>query len=149
ALHARSARPAPVLVQQLHRTPTNGELAEQIGAEPEEVSAAQSAADAGCFAPLSLDAPASNGATGAVHDLLGGPDSDYDRVERLMLLQPLIGKLKDRERRILELRFEHEWSQERIGAELGVSQMQVSRLLREILDKLRTALTEKSVACAA
>lgn len=148
-LHAAIAIAEPVLVQQLHRTPTNGELAEQIGAEPEEVSAAQGAADAGCFAPLSLDAPASNGATGAVHDLLGGPDSDYDRVERLMLLQPLIGKLKDRERRILELRFEHEWSQERIGAELGVSQMQVSRLLREILDKLRTALTEKSVACAA
>jgi RNA polymerase sigma-B factor len=141
-LHSAIAIAEPVLVQQLHRTPTNGELAEQIGAEPEEVSAAQGAADARCFAPLSLDAPASNGATGAVHDLLGGPDSDYDRVERLMLLQPLIGKLKDRERRILELRFEHEWSQERIGAELGVSQMQVSRLLREILDKLRTALVD-------
>ena len=78
-----------------------------------------------------------------VHELLGGPDSDYDRVERLLLLQPLIAQLKDRERRILELRFEHEWSQERIGAELGVSQMQISRLLREILDKLRAALIEE------
>ena len=142
-LHAAIAIAEPVLVQQLHRAPTDNELAEEIGAEPEEVTAAQSAADAGCFAPLSLDAPAAQGATGAVHELLGGPDSDYDRVERLMLLQPLIAQLKDRERRILELRFEQEWSQERIGAELGVSQMQISRLLREILDKLRTALIEE------
>jgi RNA polymerase sigma-B factor len=148
-LHAAIAIAEPVLVQQLHRTPTDGELAEQIGAQPTDVTAAQSAADARCFSPLSLDAPAAQGASGAVHQLIGGPDSDYDRVERLMLLQPLIGKLKDRERRILELRFEHEWSQERIGAELGVSQMQVSRLLRDILNKMRTALTEESVASAA
>ncbi len=142
-LHAAIAIAEPVLVQQLHRAPTDDELAEEIGADPEEITAAQSAADAGCFAPLSLDAPAAHGATGAVHELLGGPDSDYERVERLMLLQPLIAQLKNRERRILELRFEQEWSQERIGAELGVSQMQISRLLREILDKLRAVLVEE------
>jgi RNA polymerase sigma-B factor len=145
-LHAAIAIAEPKLVQRLHRAPTDTELAEEIGAEPAEVTAAQTAAEAGCFAPLSLDAPATQGATGAVHDLIGGPETDYDQVERLLLLQPLVSKLRDRERRILDLRFEHEWSQERIGAELGVSQMQVSRLLREILTKLRTALADTEPA---
>ena len=148
-LHAAIAVAEPTLVQQLHRAPTDCELAVEIGAEPDEVTAAQTAADAGCFAPLSLDAPAAQGTTGAVNDLIGAPDTDYDRVERLMLLQPLIARLKDRERRILELRFEEEWSQERIGTELGVSQMQVSRLLREILDKLRGWLAEETDGPAA
>lgn len=142
-LHAAIAVAEPVLVQQLHRAPTNEELAAELGANTEEIEAAQSAADAGCFTPLSLDAPAAQGTPGAVHDLVGEPDGDYDRVERLLLLRPLIARLRDRERRILELRFEDEWSQERIGAELGVSQMQVSRLLREILGKLRTMLIER------
>ena len=141
-LHAALAVAEPELVQRLHRTPTTRELADEIGAEPHEIRSAQAAADSGCFAPLSLDAPAAPGSSGAVNDLVGGDDSDYDRVEQVMLLQPLIADLRDRERRILELRFEQEWSQERIGAELGVSQMQISRLLREILGKLRTALTE-------
>jgi RNA polymerase sigma-B factor len=148
-LHAALAIAVPVLVQRLHRAPTGTELAEEIGAEPAEVAAAQTAAAAGCFSPLSLDAPAAQGATGAVHELIGSPDSAYDRVERLLVLQPLISRLRDRERRILELRFEQGWSQERIGAELGVSQMQVSRLLRKILDKLRAQLAEEPVPRAA
>lgn len=140
-LHAAIAIAEPELVQRLHRSPTARELADELGAEPHEVRAAQSAADAGCFAPLSLDAP-TQGTSGAVSELVGGPDGDYERVERAMLLRPLIANLRERERRILELRFDEEWSQERIGAELGVSQMQISRLLREILDKLRAGLTE-------
>lgn len=145
-LHAAIAIAEPTLVQQLHRAPTDGELAVEVGAQPSEVVAAQTAADAGCFAPLSLDAPAAQGTSGAVNDLIGAADTDYDRVERMLLLQPLIGRLKDRERRILDLRFNEEWSQERIGAELGVSQMQVSRLLREILDKLHGWLAEEDTA---
>ncbi|HEY3003401.1 MAG TPA: sigma-70 family RNA polymerase sigma factor [Kribbellaceae bacterium] len=141
-LHAAIAIAEPQLMQRLHRPPTVAELAAEVGAPPDEVVAAQSAADAGCFAPLSLDAPATQGSPGAVNDLLGALEEDYDRVDRKLLLQPLVAGLRDRERRILELRFEHEWSQERIGAELGVSQMQISRLLREILGKLRAALDE-------
>jgi len=148
-LHAAIALAEPVLVQKLHRAPTDEELAEEIGAESNEIAAAQTAADTGCFSPLSLDAPATQGGTGAVHDLIGGAESDYDQVERLLLLQPLVNRLKERERRILELRFEDEWSQERIGAELGVSQMQVSRLLREILAKLRGWLDEETQPTAA
>jgi RNA polymerase sigma-B factor len=145
-LHAAIAIAEPELMQRLHRPPTVAELCDELGAEPYEVTAAQSAADAGCFSPLSLDAPAAQGSPGAVTDLVGGPEADYDRVERKLMLQPLVAGLRERERRILELRFEQEWSQEKIGAELGVSQMQVSRLLREILGKLRARLAETEVA---
>ena len=145
-LHAAIAIAEPELMQRLHRPPTTDELGAELGAERDEVTAALSAADAGCFAPLSLDAPATLGSPGAVNDLVGGPEADYDRVERKLLLQLLVAGLRDRERWILELRFQHDWSQERIGAELGVSQMQVSRLLREILGKLRTALAESGDA---
>ena len=60
------------------------------------------------------------------------------------MLQPLIADCATASAGSLQLRFEQEWSQERIGAELGVSQMQISRLLRETLDKLRNALSEQT-----
>jgi RNA polymerase sigma-B factor len=48
--------------------------------------------------------------------------------------------LKPRERRVLELRFFHDWTQEQIGEEIGVTQMQVSRLLTGIFTELRAEL---------
>jgi RNA polymerase sigma-B factor len=56
------------------------------------------------------------------------------------VLQPVLEDLSDRDRRILQLRFVEGWTQTDIGADIGVSQMQVSRLLRQILDDLRRRL---------
>lgn len=141
-VHQAIAIAEPDLMQTLHRAPTKAELAQQIGADLAEVAAAQTAADAGCFAPLSLDAPITTHSTHAAQELVGDTDTDFDQIERLILLQPLLAKFKDRERRIVELRFVHEWSQDKIAAEIGVSQMQVSRLLRQILNKLRAGLDQ-------
>jgi RNA polymerase sigma-B factor len=58
-------------------------------------------------------------------------------------LTPAVAELGDRDRRILELRFCAGFTQEEIGNELGVSQMQVSRLLRGILDRLRNELSRQ------
>ena len=52
----------------------------------------------------------------------------------------LMETLSDREREVVRMRFGNGWSQSRIGTEIGVSQMQVSRWLRTIADKLRTSL---------
>jgi RNA polymerase sigma-B factor len=57
-----------------------------------------------------------------------------------MLLAPVLSELADRERRILGHRFVDEWSQQQIATELGVTQMQVSRLLRRVLGRMRTQL---------
>ena len=61
-------------------------------------------------------------------------------MENVHTLTPAVAGLGDRDKRILELRFRNGFTQEEIGHELGVSQMQVSRLLRGILDRLRTDL---------
>lgn len=67
-------------------------------------------------------------------------DSGYLDVERKMLLDDLIADLDERDRRIVELRFLDEWSQSDIAEDIGVSQVHVSRLLRQILADLQERL---------
>ena len=69
-----------------------------------------------------------------------------EKVENLQSLAPLMGDLSERERRIVSMRFGLEMTQSEIGAELGVSQMQVSRLLSRILTKLRAGMAEDNTA---
>ncbi|MGW3503423.1 sigma-70 family RNA polymerase sigma factor, partial [Streptomyces globisporus] len=54
---------------------------------------------------------------------------------------PLLEQLDDRERRIVQMRFGAEMTQSQIGAELGVSQMHVSRLLSRIVQQLRKGMS--------
>ena len=68
--------------------------------------------------------------------------SEVDRTEERLLLHAGIRSLSRRERRAILLRYYWDWSQERIAAELGVSQPQVSRILASALGKLRDELTE-------
>ena len=63
-----------------------------------------------------------------------------DQLETVEMLQPVLADLGERERRILQLRFVEGWTQSEIGNDIGVSQMQVSRVLRKILDDLRDKL---------
>ncbi|WP_030559767.1 sigma-70 family RNA polymerase sigma factor, partial [Streptomyces exfoliatus] len=93
----------------------------------------------------SLDLPtdsneASATATRTFADVLGEPDAAMETVENLHALAPLLEELDDRERRIIEMRFGQEMTQAQIGAELGISQMHVSRLLTRTLGKLRTGM---------
>jgi RNA polymerase sigma-B factor len=55
-------------------------------------------------------------------------------------VERLLATLTERERDVVRMRFENGWSQSRIGTEIGVSQMQVSRWLRTIADKLRDSI---------
>ncbi len=64
-------------------------------------------------------------------------------VENLNALAPLLHELDDRRRRIIEMRFVQEMTQAQIGAELGISQMHVSRLLSRTLEHLRKGLLEQ------
>lgn len=71
---------------------------------------------------------------------LGEDDPGLRGVEDRLTVQRLLATLTVHERRVVQLRFEHDWSQTRIATELGISQMQVSRLLLTITGKLRAAL---------
>ena len=128
----------PELIQRLGHVPTDEETAQALGTDPAEIAEAGSVR--GCFSTLSLDAPgAPEGGTSLLDTVVDAEDG-YDLVEDVHTLTPAVATLGDRDKRILELRFRNGLTQEEIGNELGVSQMQVSRLLRGILDRLRDDL---------
>jgi len=133
------------LQHSLGRAPEAEELASEMGASVPEVREALAAS--GCFSPASLDQVTSTETT-AIGDQLGAPDSDLEVIEARLMLAPLVGSLSARERRILELRFFRDWTQQEIADDIGVTQMQVSRLLSGLMARLRRQLeaTESGTA---
>ncbi|MGE5719711.1 MAG: SigB/SigF/SigG family RNA polymerase sigma factor [Nocardioidaceae bacterium] len=138
-LQAQISRASNELSQTLHRSPKPREVAEFLNIDVDSVIEAL-AAD-GCFTPASLDVPVGEDGSGSLGELLGGEDADLGRAEARILLGPAVRKLKERDRRIIELRFFYGWTQEQIAQDIGVTQMQVSRLLSRILSDLRAELT--------
>jgi RNA polymerase sigma-B factor len=70
-------------------------------------------------------------------DRLGGDDAGYERAESAVEVDGLLAELPDRERQVLELRFREDLMQREIADRLGISQMQVSRLIARSLATLR------------
>ncbi|NYG05804.1 RNA polymerase sigma-B factor [Phycicoccus badiiscoriae] len=130
------------LAQQLHRTPTRHEVAERLGIDPSEVTSAKLCGSA--YSAVSLDEPDDRGA--ARVEVFAQESADIDRMLSLSALQTALGVLTDRELLILRLRFVEERTQSEIGRVLGVSQMQVSRLLTSILATLREGLADPAYA---
>jgi RNA polymerase sigma-B factor len=101
---------------------------------------------AGAYHADSLDArpgPAGAGATGrSLSDALGTHEGGFERAEERATLEPLLAHISSRERLVLRLRFGEDLTQTEIGERIGVSQMQVSRLLRQALIRLRAGLVE-------
>ena len=103
----------------------------------------------GCFSVLSLDRPVDGDSTASLADTIADEeDTAFEQTEAVAVLEPVLNELAPRERRILELRFVEGHTQADIGAEIGVSQMQVSRLLRGILDRLRDQIEPPTAAAA-
>ena len=131
------------LFQSLGRSPRPSEIAEHLGVPLEQVL--DSLAANGCFTPVSLDTPVAEGESGPV-DRLGGLDPAFASAEARVALRAVMRGLTPRERRILEMRFFGGCTQAEIGAEVGVTQMQVSRLLSRLLTRLRRRLEEQAPA---
>ncbi|MGN6635837.1 MAG: sigma-70 family RNA polymerase sigma factor [Oryzihumus sp.] len=125
------------LLQSLGRTPTAEEVAGELGVDLADVHEAR--ATEGALAPLSLDAPVRDGSS-TLGELVPDVDDVFDRVDQHESLLPVLAELNEREQQVLLLRFVYRYTQDRIGVEIGVSQMQVSRLLSGILRKLRQRL---------
>jgi RNA polymerase sigma-B factor len=140
---ARITRAEGELTQQLGRPPTAEEFADHLDATVRDVVEAL-AAD-GCFSPASLDRPLSSGeadrGVSSLVDLLGCADPEQPAAEARVALAPVVRRLKERDRQILYLRFFEQRTQQEIAADIGVTQMQVSRLLGRILRDLRRELT--------
>ncbi|MET7680448.1 SigB/SigF/SigG family RNA polymerase sigma factor [Streptomyces sp. NPDC005423] len=135
------AKGKEALTGALGRTPTPEELARYLGLTQDEVIEGVVAANG--YAAGSIDTPDSDddGEAGQRYaDVLGGADPALELFEDLHALGPLLARLDERERTIIEMRFGKEMTQAEIGRELNVSQMQISRLLTHIMAKLRTGL---------
>jgi RNA polymerase sigma-B factor len=126
------------LAATLHRWPSERDLAEAIGVPVEQIADAQRAQ--GCFQPVSLDASLSHGSSLSLGNLVADDEDNYVLVDHVGALRPAVEDLPPRDRLILHRRFVEHRTQAEIGAEIGVSQMQVSRILRRILLVLRSAL---------
>jgi RNA polymerase sigma-B factor len=136
------ARAGDGLEQLIGRPPTAGELAAHLDLPVDEVREGMVAANG--YTSSSLDAKALSAEApdeeSGFLSRLGMVDPGIEGAENLVCLKPLIAGLPERERRILSMRFGAEMTQTEIGAELGLSQMHVSRLLNRTLAQLRTGL---------
>ena len=136
-LQGRIAVAEGALAQELGRSPRPSDLARHLDADLEHVLDALGAT--GCFSPTSLDTPNAEGDE-TLGDRLGSLDPSFETAEARVTLAAVLRGLTPRERRILELRFFGGRTQAEIGADIGVTQMQVSRLLNRILERLRESL---------
>jgi RNA polymerase sigma-B factor len=139
-LSVRLSRVLDQLTSELGRSPTIAELAAATGVEEEDVIDALDSANA--YSTRSLHAPFDDGDETSLADKLGEDDAGFAEVEDGSLVAAGLDALDERERRIVELRFFEEKTQSQIAAEVGISQMHVSRLLRSALATMRGRIEE-------
>lgn len=136
-------RAIPTLAQRLQRQPTSADLAEFLGLPVDTVAAAQLAE--GLYQGWSLDVSI-GAATTLLGETLPDPHDGYAPIEAALTVSPALASLSMRERTILRLRFVENLTQEQIGQVIGLSQMQVSRLLADILATLRSLISNPRAA---
>ncbi|MFJ9029842.1 SigB/SigF/SigG family RNA polymerase sigma factor [Streptomyces sp. NPDC102274] len=134
------AKATDELSQRLDHAPTTSELAGHLGLEEEEVIEGVVASNGYTAGSIDMPTDDASGFPAPLSDRIGAPDAGMETAENVQALKPLIEELDERERRILRMRFGDEMTQSEIGAELGVSQMHVSRLLSRITGRLRAGL---------
>ena len=129
------------LSQSLGRSPTPREIAERIGVTVDDVMEGIESSNA--YATLSLDAGGDGSDEGgpSMLDAIGQDDAALEHVEIRESIKPLLEQLPAREKQILMLRFFRGMTQSQIAAEIGISQMHVSRLLARTLERLRESLS--------
>jgi RNA polymerase sigma-B factor len=125
------------------RSPTVARIAAHAGLREEDVLTGMEAIDS--FRALSLDAQLQAGQEDfSLADTLGRAEGGYDAVIDREAVKPHLAGLPERERRILHLRFFHDMTQARIGEELGISQMHVSRLIKNACSRVREQVHDEA-----
>ena len=132
------------LTVQLGRSPTIPELAKAAGVEEEQVLEALESGRA--YSSVSLSTGGGSDEDGELDPLesLGTIEHEYQVSEDRAVLAPGFKVLDERERKILHLRFFSGLTQSQIAAEIGISQMHVSRLIRRSLEKIREEIAAES-----
>jgi RNA polymerase sigma-B factor len=124
------------LTAALGREPSLAELAERVGRSPEAVAEALQAG--ACRSLQSLDHPAGDDelSRATVGELIGADDRGYERTEARLTFEHFASVVDHRAREILKLRFDEDLLQSQIADRVGLSQMQVSRIIRASLERI-------------
>jgi RNA polymerase sigma-B factor len=127
------------LTEEFSRPPSPKQIAAHLEIDTDDVLEALEAREN--RRPFALDRPVhgDDGDEMSTPEWIGDVDGGYELVEDRLVVEAVLPALDDREREVLRLRFEEDLPQSKIAARLGCSQMQVSRLLRTTLDRLREA----------
>jgi RNA polymerase sigma-B factor len=140
-LHVQIGRATADLAQRLGRAPTASELSRELDVSREEIVECLVAGDA--YQLESLDAPVGSDDSGnarSVADKVGSVDPHIDHITDREAVRSLVSSLPPREREVLYMRFFESMTQSQIAERIGVSQMQVSRILASTLQSLRDRL---------
>jgi RNA polymerase sigma-B factor len=122
----------------MQRSPTVTEIAAAVDISEEQVLEALEAS--GAYRATSFDAPrTTEGETGTLADSIGREEAGFALAENRATLERLLSTIGERDREVLRLRFEEDLTQAEIGERVGVSQMQVSRIIRQAIARLRAA----------
>jgi RNA polymerase sigma-B factor len=135
-LHTELTSVEEALRHRLGREVTDAELADALRCDVEDVAEARRCGTG--FQPVSLDSPTPTGEP--LGSRLAADDDGYSTADLRTTVRAEVSRLSPRERLIVDLRFREERTQREIGEVLGVSQMQVSRLIAAILDRLGSAM---------
>lgn len=134
-LSTKVSRVTEELTAELKRSPSVDEVAERAGVSVDEVLQAMESASA--YSSVPLEGGTDDDETTSVIDQLGSEDEELSATEDRMLLDNVIREFSSRERDIIRMRFEDGLTQAQIAKELGISQVQVSRLLRRTLARIQ------------
>jgi RNA polymerase sigma-B factor len=137
-LQAEVAAATATMSQDLGREPSLSELADELGEDSDTLGEAVAAH--GCYSPRSLDAPLPSGES-PFAAVLGRDEIGFTQAEAHVVLAQAVQRLSERDRQILGMRFFRDLTQRQIAAEIGTTQMQVSRVLTRIMTRLREEIS--------
>jgi len=129
-------RTSEELTNRLGRSPTVRQIGQALELPDEDVLEAMQALRAGRATSLSVPRGSEDDGEQTLESTIGIDEAGFELAEQRALYEQLACVLTPRERRVVELRFGEDLTQEEIGKRIGVSQMQVSRVLRQALAKL-------------
>lgn len=144
-LSAKVNQATDTLTSQLQRSPTIAEIADYLDATVDEVLEAMESSSA--YSSVSLEAPsgADDDDTPSVLDRYATEDSDLAFTDDRIIIEEALASFSPRERDVIEMRFLKGMTQIEIAEKLGISQVQVSRLLRRTLKKIQDKIDPEGV----
>ena len=144
-LSAKVNQATDTLTSQLQRLPTIAEIADYLDATVDEVLEAMESSSA--YSSVSLEAPsgADDDDTPSVIDRYATEDSDLAFTDDRIIIEEALASFSPRERDVIEMRFLKGMTQIEIAEKLGISQVQVSRLLRRTLKKIQDKIDPEGV----